>query len=115
MAHDFVIGLLDDDETKAKAQAAFLTKAKAQAAFFGYAEAVFYRAFGAQGFNGGVSGNGGSKVITHAEAKDGLLFAINSDAIANYPDGSRIDDVRNFYEEHVKNADSSAKYFVWFG
>lgn len=52
---------------------------------------------------------------THAEAKDGLLFAINSDAIANYPDRSRIDDVRNFYEEHVKNADSSEKFIVWFG
>lgn len=46
MAHDFVIILLDDEE-----------ETEAQAAFFGYAEAVFYRAFGAESFNAGVSGN----------------------------------------------------------
>lgn len=61
------------------------------------------------------SGIGKGKVITHAEAKDGLLRVVNSSAIANYPDPNRIDDVRNFYEEHVKNADSSEKFIVWFG
>lgn len=104
MAHDFVIGLLDDEE-----------QPKAQAAFFGYAAGIFYEAFAASDFNAGVSGIGKGKVITHAEAKDGLLRVVNSSAIANYPDPNRIDDVRNFYEEHVKNADSSEKFIVWFG
>lgn len=104
MAHDFIVAWLDDEE-----------RVKARADFYGYAEAVFYKAFDAESFDAGISGSGESKIITQEEAKDGLLFALNSDAITNYPDPNRIDAVRNFYEEYVKNADSSEKFVVWFG
>ncbi len=81
--------------------------------FFGYAGGLMYSAFDAWEFNAGVSGNGGEKEIDCQEMKSGCECAIHNFDNMNYPDITRADEVKAFYERHRNDAEST-KYVIRF-
>lgn len=101
MAHDFLIstGLEDKDPA---------------GVFNGYAQGVFYNVFDVPEFNAGVSGSNEGKWISQKEADEGIKAALNSDAITNYPDPTRADDLKSFYKQHIENASSDENFYVHF-
>lgn len=101
MAHDFVIK-------------AGIEKGDPFACFSGYATGIFYSVFNANQFDAGMSGSNQGKWVTQQEAAHAISAALESDAIIHYPDPTRADGVKDFYEQHIKTASSDAKFYVHF-
>lgn len=81
-----------------------------QAFFFGYADGIFYRAFNYEACDNGYSGNGSVFLVPYDLAVKALKTAIDEFYKLNYPDPTRIDDIKNFYERMKKDY-KNVKYF----
>lgn len=66
--------------------------------FFGYAEGIFYQAFNCEEHDMICSGDEEYITINYQTAFNGLKKAIEMFDKINYPDSSRINDVKAFYE-----------------
>lgn len=81
--------------------------------FFGYANGIMYDAFGEQKHNFGISGDGGRETKT----KQDVMFALD-DAIAefdrmNYPDPTRLDEIKKFRKD-MKSDEDTDTYEIWY-
>lgn len=69
-----------------------------EAFFYGFAEGIFYEAFNCQHHAMFFSGDGEIITISYQRALDGLKTAIQRFNEIDYPDPSRIDEIKEFYE-----------------
>ena len=81
-----------------------------QVFFFGYADGIFYKAFRCEEFNNLLSGDGSISLIPYDTAVNALKTAIDEFYKLNYPDSTRINDIKEFYER-MKNDYKNVKYF----
>lgn len=81
-----------------------------QAFFFGYANGIFYKVFNCEVCDNGYSGDGSMFLISYGLAVKALKTAIEEFYKLNYPDPTRIDDIKNFYERMKKDY-KNVKYF----
>lgn len=118
MAHDFTIRVpngiwskrydekITEDETTVYHQ--FIDKDEYknipddQAFFFGYADGIFYRAFNCEAYDNGLSGNSSIFMVEYTVAVKALETAINEFYKLEYPDPTRINDIKGFYDR-MKN------------
>ena len=85
MAHDFYIHRKDNKEN--------------MGTFFGYCNGVMYHAFNHLECDMGISGDGSTHIITKIEAIKGLATAVYIFNRSNYPDPTRMDDLKQFLIE----------------
>lgn len=78
--------------------------------FFGYADGIFYKAFRCEECNNLLSGDGSISLIPYDTAVNALKTAIDEFYKLNYPDSTRINDIKEFYER-MKNDYKNVKYF----
>ncbi|WP_279006841.1 hypothetical protein [Thomasclavelia cocleata] len=78
--------------------------------FFGYADGIFYKAFGCEECNNLFSGDGSIHFILHDIAVKNLKTAIEEFDRLKYPDPSRINDIKEFYERMKKDY-KNVEYF----
>ena len=85
------------------------------ACFFGYCNGVMYRAFNHPEANAGVSGDGSQHKLSKTEAMSSLQKAIAYFDISEYPDPTRIDDIRDFcYASFIFDPEDET-YLIFFG
>lgn len=84
MSHEFSIKALDSGKI---------------AYFDGYCNGIMYISFGAMEHNCGCSGDGKSVKINRATALVGMLQAIEFFNHSGYPDPSRMDAIKKFFNE----------------
>lgn len=78
--------------------------------FFGYADGIFYKAFRCEECNNAMSGNGSIYLISHDTAEKKLKKAINEFYKLNYPNPTRINDIKEFYDR-MKHDYKNVEYF----
>lgn len=98
MAHDFGIRELSH---------------KDWAFFFGYANGLMYRAFGEEKHALHFSGDNSRVVKTKAETVKALDKAISEFDSMNYPDPTRLDEIKKFRKD-IENDDERKLYEIWF-
>ena len=102
MAHAFMIRHNDNEDDTA--------------VFSGYCNGVMYEAFGMQGHNMYVSGDGLSTTIPVGEAKAALDRAIEYFDKSQYPDPHRMDSIKRFRREmDTDTFDDNDCCTIWFG
>lgn len=108
MAHSFAITY----EGKKNGNPAF-----ERAYFFGFCNGIMYEVFEMQHHYAGASGDGCIEEVTLDNAKSSLDLAIDYfDNWSNYPDPSRMNDIKNFrkYLDELKDQDKG-KISIFFG
>lgn len=101
MSHDFRIRCIKGDQI-------------IKAYFFGYADGIIYHAFNDHKFNNGVSGSGETSIHTWEEVDEALPLIFNSPACKRYPDPTRFDELKTFYNNLSlvhKDTDFECEYF----
>lgn len=81
-----------------------------QVFFFGYADGIFYKAFRCEECNNLLSGDGSVHLIPYDTAVNALKTAIDEFYKLNYPDPTRINDIKEFYER-MKHDYKNVEYF----
>lgn len=89
MAHDFMIRVVNEEYKYIPDDEAF---------FYGFAEGIFYEAFHCEHHAMLFSGDGENIVINYQTALDGLKTAIQRFNEIDYPDPSRIFEIKEFYK-----------------
>lgn len=89
------------------------TKKKDFSYFFGYADGLMYHAFHEEKHNTGFSGDNGTETKTKQETEKALDWAIQTFDKMNYPDPTRLDDIKKFRKEMVNDADTDT-YQIWY-
>ena len=74
-------------------------KTEKKAYFDGLCNGVMYFAFNSPECNVGFSGDGSTKTITRQEALFGMMVAIDYFNRIKYPDPSRMDEIKSFFNE----------------
>lgn len=103
MAHDFYISLkkVKNDETDI-------------AYFFGFASGIMYEAFQKHEHNAIFSGDCKKLVITREEAIKGLATAINLFDKLDYPDPTRMDDIKDFYSKIFNEFKTQNEFIICY-
>lgn len=112
MSHEFIITDTPPDEAEDPYVQIAQMESGRHGKFHGYSDAALYKAFNAQEFDGGVSGNFGGVVITKCDAVNGLSEAIG--LLASYPDKSRADSIKCFLEDVVIPAPDTETFYIHF-
>lgn len=106
MAHEFEIRKKGVDPDN-------MTYGVDNAYFFGFCEGVMYQAFKHPEANGGMSGYNVEFVISKAAALKGLDKAIKAFNQSDYPDKTRMDDIKTFRKNMLTDK-SSQKYIICY-
>lgn len=101
MAHDFEIKVKGAPEGYS-------------AYFFGYAEGIMYIAFNATEHCYGFTGDGEKITISREEALKGLKKAITKFDTIDYPDPTRMDDIKSFYARMETDFKDYQEFIICF-
>lgn len=82
--------------------------------FFGYAEGLMYIAFNATEHCYGFSGDGKEITISREEALKGLKKAITKFDTIDYPDPTRMDDIKAFYARMETDFKDYQEFIICF-
>lgn len=103
MAHDF--GIFTKKRTGHTRECAF---------FHGFCEGVMYVVFDAEDHNMGISGDGSGFTVTYDKAKSALDTAILYFDHSEYPDPTRMDDIKRFRAKMDQELKDEKAFDVWF-
>ena len=83
------------------------TKKDGYTFFFGYANGLMYRAFGEQKHDAVFSGDNGEEIKTKKETEEALDNAIKWFDMKDYPDPTRMDEIKQFRKDMDNDAPDS--------
>lgn len=87
---------------------------KNYAYFFGYAEGVMYDVFDMWEHNNFISGDGLDIVIDRETALQGICKAIKKFETLDYPDKTRMDDIKEFYLKMQNEFKDVKEYIICY-
>lgn len=124
MAHDFSIEVKDAPQVKGTIthwkgteewdEDFFMTAPDYIAYFFGYAEGIMYRAFGMEEHCMGWSGDNVKITIDRDTAIKGVSKAIELFYQINYPDPTRADEIKTFYQRMLNEFKDYQEYIICY-
>ena len=85
-----------------------------EATFHGYANGIFYKCFGCEDFDKGVSGSNEERVFKKQFVQNALLKALSSSEIRTYPDKNRAKELANFLANEMTYCVDSDEFTVCF-